>query len=850
MNRHYLFQNIEKNVQKYWYIQKTFKAIENINIKKYYILCMMPYPSGNLHIGHIRNYTIGDVISRYQRMNGKNVMQPMGWDAFGLPAEISSIQNNNLPSIWTCKNIKNMKKQLKSLGFSYDWDREIITCKPEYYKWEQWLFIKLYKKKLIYKKKSLVNWCKYDKTVLANEQVLNGKCWRCDNKIKKKKLYQWFLKINYYADQLLNDSKYLKYWPTKVINMQKNWIGKTKCFMINFNIVNSDKKIIIYTSKLDLLMYVKYIMISLDNQIAIEESKKNTIINKFFSKYVNKNLNNLNKKGIFSNLFVIHPITKEKLPVWIVNFILSDKINKSNMAIPKYNKYDLFFAIKNKIPIDIFILNRNISKFIIKKQIFLNSYKFKLLNKKKKRKIIFNEFIKFNFCKKIIFYKLLDWNISRQRYWGTPIPMATIINNNNNNNIIITIPENKLPIVFHENIFKNTIINSIKNNLNWVKIFINNQYAKIDIDTLDTFIQSSWYYLRYSCPKYDINILNLKYVNYWLPIDQYIGGIEHAIMHLLYFRFFHKIFRDFGLVNYNEPVKKLICQGMVLSHAFYYLNKNKERIWVKKNQIIINYNKKKKIIFKNKYGKEIKYAGMIKMSKSKNNGVNPIKIIKKYGSDTVRLFIIFASPIEMELEWKENQLIGIHRFLKRFWELIFNHIKSGRLKPLKIKILTSKEKEIFFFLHKLIYEVNYDIKYRQTFNTAISKIMKFINILNYLNIKKNKFILHECLLVLVRLLYPFIPHICFKIWKLLGEKINIDYISWPKFNNLILIKKIKLIIQINGKFLNKLIIKSYYSKKNIFKIIKKKFLFNKNILNNIYKIIYIKNKIFNIILRI
>ncbi|WGS66466.1 MAG: leucine--tRNA ligase [Enterobacteriaceae bacterium PSmelAO3-2] len=845
MNEYYLFKNIEKNVQKYWYSKKVFKVIKNINVKKYYVLCMIPYPSGNLHMGHVRNYTIGDIISRYQRMNGKNVMQPMGWDAFGLPAEISAIKNNILPSIWTYKNIKNMKNQLKSLGFSYDWNREIITCKPEYYKWEQWFFIKLYEKKLIYKKKSFVNWCKYDKTVLANEQVVNGNCWRCDNKIKKKKLYQWFLKISIYAEQLLNDLKYLKYWPIKVISMQKNWIGKTKKILVFFNIFNSDKKIIICIDHLDILINVTYVVISLNNSIAIEESKKNNNINKFILKYNNKKLNNFKKVGIFSNLFVIHPISKEKLPLWIVNFVLSDNINKSNAAIPKYNKYDFFFAKKYNININILILNKYISVFKNKKKFFLNLYKFNLLNIKKKRKIILNELIKINLCKIKMFYKLLDWNISRQRYWGTPIP---IININNN---IIPISENNLPIVLPENIFKNNTINFIKNNLNLFKFLINNQLFKFEIDTFDTFIESSWYYLRYSCPKYNKNIVKLNSINYWLPVDQYIGGIEHAIMHLLYFRFFHKIFRDFGLVNYNEPVKKLICQGMVLSHTFYYLNKKHEKIWISKNQINIDFDfKKKKIEFKNIKKKKIEYAGMIKMSKSKNNGVELKQIIKKYGSDTIRLFIIFASPIETELEWKEFQLIGIYRFLKRFWKIIFNHVMSGKIRPLKIKKLTFNQKKNFLIIHKLIYEVNYDIKYRQSFNTAISKIMKFINKLNYLDKNKfNKFILHEYLLILIRLLYPFVPHICFKIWKLLGEKTNIDFISWPISNKKFLIKKLIITIQINSKFYNKLMIKSNYNKEFILNIIKNKFFFKKNILNNIYKIIYVKKKLFNIILK-
>ncbi|BFI91191.1 leucine--tRNA ligase [Enterobacterales bacterium endosymbiont of Anomoneura mori] len=845
MYKKYLFKNIEKNVQKYWLKKKFFNVNENNKKKKYYVLCMIPYPSGKLHMGHVRNYTIGDVISRFQRMKGKNVMQPMGWDAFGLPAETSAIINNISPSIWTYKNIKNMKKQLQSLGFSYDWDREIITCKPEYYKWEQWFFLKLYEKKLIYKKKTLVNWCEYDKTVLANEQVINNKCWRCDNKIKKKNLSQYFIKITNYAEQLLNDLKHLKYWPKKVKNMQKNWIGKINTIEIIFEIFNNNKKIKILSNSLDNFMNVTYIMISLSNLFSIKESKKNIKIKQFIYKYKNKYNNyNINSKGIFTNLFAIHPITKKKLPIWIVNCNLFYNLYNSNLAIPKNNIFDFKFAKKYNIQIK---FKKNIlNKLIIKKNIFLDLLKFDKLNNINKNNIISNILINLNIYKKKTFYKLHDWNISRQRYWGAPIPII-----NNKKNIIIL--KKQLPIILPENILINNIKNFLKFNFKWFKILYNNKYIKFNIDTFDTFIESSWYYIRYTSPKYNKSIINLKSINYWLPIDQYIGGIEHSVMHLLYFRFFHKLFRDFGLVNTNEPAKKLICQGMVLSEAFYYFNKKNEKIWINKNKINIKYNNNKKnILLTDKEGNKVKYAGMIKMSKSKNNGVDPKIIIKKYGADTVRLFIMFASPIEMELEWKESQLIGIYRFLKRIWKMVIDHIKNKKLKPLKILILNKKQKKIFFFIHKIIYKITYDIEKRQHFNTAISKIMKFVNKLNYFkkNNYINDYIFHEFLLILIRLLNPFVPHICFKLWKLLYEKDDIDFVSWPIFNKFFLIKKkINIIIQINGKFYNNILIKKDLKKENILKKIKKKF-FNKKInFKNIYKIIYISNKIFNIILK-
>ncbi|WP_343189356.1 class I tRNA ligase family protein [Buchnera aphidicola] len=811
MKKIYLPNKIEKYVQKYWKKEKTFEVKENKKKKKYYCVAMLPYPSGNLHMGHVRNYTISDVISRYQRMLQKNVLQPMGWDAFGLPAEEASIQNKTTPKKWTKKNIKKMKKQLQLLGFSYDWSREITTCKSKYYKWEQWFFIKLYKKKLVYKKKSPVNWCEYDKTVLANEQVINGKCWRCNNRVIIKIISQWFIKVKKFANNLLNDIKKLKYWPNKIKLMQKNWIGKSKGTEIIFKIKNSSHKIKIFTKKANILINLKYIFLSPLHKISKKFSKKNIKIKNFIKKYF-KNYIYIKKKKIkikiFTKKFAINPITKKKIQIWINNnFNFENNINaKIKKNLNKKKKKN--FKIKN--------FNYNKFKNFTKiKKISYIQKKLKFLKKGGKKTI----------------FKIKDWSVSRQRSWGTPIPMAKIYKTNK----IIPLKEKNLPLKKKK---KNEIV------------LINNKKLILENETFDTFLESSWYYIRYTCPNYKKKMIHKKSANYWLPIDQYIGGIEHATMHLIYFRLYHKLLNKFNLIKSKEPAKKLLCQGMVLSDAFYYINKKNKKIWLNKNLLKIKRNKKGQIInFKSKKKKKkIIHAGMIKMSKSKQNGISPKKIIKKYGSDTIRLFIMFSAPIESSLKWKKEGIKGIHKFLHRFWNFIYE--QKFKIKNKKTK-KTKKEKKIYIKLQKIIKKNSFYMNKKQKFHNVISELISYVNklIKIKLHFKKNSYLIKKIILIIIKMFYPFIPHFSFIIWKNLTRKKNIDFETWPKINKKKYYKNTKKIIfQINGK--KKYILKKI--KKTKGKIIKK--IINikkikKNILHKkIKKIIYIKNKILNFVI--
>ncbi|CAL4323910.1 leucine--tRNA ligase [Buchnera aphidicola] len=844
MKKTYQAKEIENYVQKYWKKNKTFKVCENSKKIKYYCLVMLPYPSGNLHMGHIRNYTIGDVISRYQRMLGKNVLQPIGWDAFGLPAEIAAIKNNTHPMDWTYKNIESMKQQLKEMGFSYDWERELTTCKPSYYKWEQWFFTELYKKKLAYKKTKDVNWCPTDKTVLANEQVIDGLCWRCQTKVTKKNIPQWFIKITQYAEELLNGIKNLKFWPEKVKNMQKNWIGKTSHIGIKLKIKNLNTTFIAYIKKLEYIMGATFVIIPTDHDFVKFLSKKDKSIKNFINK--TKEFNNIENfsfvKGKKTNLIALHPINKKELPIWVSNY----KKNKKFFSIgtPAHNKKDWTFAKFNKIKIKFILLKPNgiqpkTNKVsILKKGYLFNSEKFTGLNIQQGLNLIKKILKKKKINKKIILYKLKDWGISRQRYWGAPIPIAIEKNGKN-----VPIPKKLLPLLLPK-----------KNELSKRYIIINNKKNICEKDTFDTFIESSWYYARYTSPKFEEGMINFNAAKYWLPVDQYIGGIEHATMHLLYFRFYHKLLRDFGLIPYDEPVKRLLCQGMVLSDAFYYFNEKKEKIWMSPEKLDILKDKNGKII--NAYTKNRKkvfHAGMIKMSKSKNNGVDPKLIIKKYGVDTLRLFIMFSAPPEISIEWNQSSIKGMNRFIHKLWNFCSEHIKNkSSLKTIKVKELNLNQKLLYISLNQTIKIVTENIDKRQTFNKAISEIIKFINKLIKVPINdlQDKMLVRNSLIYSIQMLYPFIPHFSFIILKKIMSKKDIDFMHWPKLNkNFLENPNCLIVVQINGKKRKIVEFKRNETKKNIvYKIL------NENIINNflnekkIKKIFFIPNKIINFII--
>ncbi|UAJ65918.1 leucine--tRNA ligase [Candidatus Schneideria nysicola] len=823
MQKNYNPKNIEEYVQKYWERNCTFKVVEDTNKEKYYCLPMMPYPSGQLHIGHVRNYTISDVISRYQRTLGKNVLQPMGWDAFGLPAEEAAIKNNTNPADWTIYNINYMKNQLKMLGFSYDWSREITTCHPNYYKWEQWLFIILYEKGLAYKKMSTVNWCSNDNTVLANEQVINGCCWRCNTPITRKELSQWFLKITDYAEQLYYDLDKLENWPEKVKMMQRNWIGRSEGIEIDFQIFNSEEVLTIFTKDKDDLFNSSYILITWDHPFTLNliKKNKNTKLINFINKcrdiplYQIEKDNSLKREGIDTGLYVINPINGKKLPIWITNFIkIHHNLINSLIAVPNKRKTDLDFANKNNI------FNINSDKY-------------------NKNIIPIDRLLDKGIIREKIIYSLKDWCISRQRYWGVPIPMFIFKDGKT-----LPLSFDKLPLILKEK-------KEYQNQCLSQKV----KSIQLETDTFDTFIESSWYYIRYTCPTYNKGICNPFLANYWLPIDQYIGGIEHANMHLIYFRFFHKILRDIGLLSSDEPARRLLCQGMVLADAYYYINDTGKRIWISPTDINIVKDKNNKISkITDKTSRVLIHYGMCKMSKSKNNGINPQFFIEKYGADTIRLFIMFAAPVESKLEWIESGIEGMSRFLKRIWKMVYEHLQFTPVSLEKnLTNLSNKNKKLRYALHKAIVKVTEDIDKKQSFNTAISTIMGLVNKFNNFQTKNDQdyFILQETLSTIVIMLSPFTPHICFILWKALGGRDNIDYVSWPVPDNKLIREQEEnylLIIQINGKLYDKFYIKMDMDKDVIYKLILQRekisnYIKNKKIINTIY----IPRKIFNLV---
>ncbi|VAX76388.1 Leucine--tRNA ligase [Serratia symbiotica] len=809
MQEQYCPEDIEARVQLHWQEKKTFKVNEDTTKEKYYCLSMLPYPSGHLHMGHVRNYTIGDVISRYQRMLGKNVLHPIGWDAFGLPAEGAAVKNHTAPAPWTYDNITYMKKQLKLLGFGYDWDREITTCQPDYYCWEQWFFIHLYEKGLVYKKISAVNWCPHDLTVLANEQVVGGACWRCDTKVERKEIPQWFLKITNYADQLLNDLDTLDRWPEEVKTMQRNWIGRSEGVEITLEISDSDQKLIVYTTRLDTIMGATYVAVAAGHLFAQEVARKNPVLAEFIqqcrnTKLAEAEIATTEKKGMPTGLSVTHPLSGKKLPIWIANFVLMEYGTGAVMAVPAHDQRDWDFATQYHLPIIPVILNCDGSQPAVHTapmtgtgKLF-NSGEFNGLEGQFSFNAIAGKLLAKGMIKHKINYRLRDWCISRQRYWGVPIPMVTL-----EDGTIIPTPKEQMPVILPEDVVVEGISNPIKADPEWAKIRINGQAALRETDTLDTFIESSWYYARYTCPHYRYGMLDPKAANYWLPVDQYIGGIEHAVMHLIYFRFFHKLIRDAGLVNSDEPASRLLCQGMVLADAFYYTGNCGERIWVSPAETIIERDGRGCIIkASDPQGRELVYAGMSKMSKSKNNGIDPQEMVEKYGADTVRLFMMFASPPEMSLVWQESGVEGASRFLKRLWKLIYDHLQKGPVHQLVVTDLNQDQKAQRRALHKTIVKVSDDIGRRQMFNTAIAAVMALCNSLARAPKKtdQDRALLQEALIAIVRMLYPFTPHVGFALWQALGCEGDIDTAPWPVPDKAAMVEDEKmLIVQVNGK---------------------------------------------------
>ncbi|AUI85528.1 leucine--tRNA ligase [Vibrio azureus] len=874
MQEQYNPQDIEQRVQKHWDDNKTFVVSEDPNKDKFYCLSMFPYPSGRLHMGHVRNYTIGDVVSRFQRLQGKNVMQPIGWDAFGLPAENAAVKNNTAPAPWTYENIEYMKNQLKLLGFGYDWSREFATCTPEYYRWEQEFFTKLYEKGLVYKKTSSVNWCPNDQTVLANEQVEDGCCWRCDTPVEQKEIPQWFIKITEYAQELLDDLDKLEGWPEMVKTMQRNWIGRSEGVELRFALKDSEVKgqqdLEVYTTRPDTLMGVTYVGIAAGHPLAAIAAENSPELAAFIeecknTKVAEAELATMEKKGMATGLTAIHPLNGREVPIYVANFVLMDYGTGAVMAVPAHDQRDYEFATKYGLDIVPVIKPADGSELDVseaaytEKGVLFDSGEFDGLAFQEAFDAIAAKLEAEGKGTKTINFRLRDWGVSRQRYWGTPIPMVTTEDGE-----VHPVPADQLPVILPEDVVMDGVTSPIKADKEWAKTTFNGEPALRETDTFDTFMESSWYYARYCSPQAD-DILDPEKANYWLPVDQYIGGIEHACMHLLYSRFFHKLLRDAGYVTSDEPFKQLLCQGMVLADAFYFENEKGGKEWVAPTDVAVERDGKGRITSaKDNEGRDVKHSGMIKMSKSKNNGIDPQEMVDKYGADTVRLFMMFASPADMTLEWQESGVEGANRFLKRVWKLVNEHTAKGAVaismkKPDAAILedgsvfpndLNSSQKALRRDVHKTIAKVTDDIARRQTFNTAIAAIMELMNKLAKApqESAQDRAILDEALKAVVAMLYPITPHISYELWAALGEA-DIDNAVWPTFDEKALVEDEKtIVVQVNGKLRAKLTVAADASKEQVEEL----GLNDENVTKftdglTVRKVIYVPGKLLNIV---
>jgi leucyl-tRNA synthetase len=844
MQEQYSPQDIEQKVQAHWDENKTFVVHEDPNKEKFYCLSMFPYPSGRLHMGHVRNYTIGDVISRYQRLQGKNVMQPIGWDAFGLPAEGAAIKNKTAPAPWTYENIDYMKGQLKMLGFGYDWNREVATCSPDYYRWEQEFFTKLYNKGLVYKKTSSVNWCPNDQTVLANEQVHEGCCWRCDTPVEQKEIPQWFIKITDYAEELLQDIDKLDGWPEMVKTMQRNWIGRSEGVELTFEVEGDHPALDVYTTRPDTLMGVTYVGIAAGHPLADAAECRNT-------KVAEAELATMEKKGMATGLYATHPLNGRRVPIFVANFVLMDYGTGAVMAVPAHDQRDFEFASKYGLDIEPVILDENGQAPDLSEQAhtekgkLFNSGEFDGLDFDAAFNAIAAKLESLGKGKKTVNFRLRDWGVSRQRYWGAPIPML-----NTEDGEVVPVPSEELPVILPEDVVMDGVQSPIKADKQWAQTQYQGKPALRETDTFDTFMESSWYYARYCSPQAD-QMLDPAAANYWLPVDQYIGGIEHACMHLLYSRFFHKLLRDDNMVDSDEPFKQLLCQGMVLADAFYYNDDKGVRVWVSPTDVTVERDSKGKIIKAiDNEGREVVHTGMTKMSKSKNNGIDPQLMVEKYGADTVRLFMMFAAPAEMTLEWQESGVEGSHRFLRRVWKLVYEHSAKGAVAALDASALNNEQKALRRDVHKTIAKVSDDMGRRQTFNTAIAAIMELMNRLVKApqESEQDRAVLDEALKAIVVMLYPITPHISFTLWEALGEQ-HIDDAQWPQADQDAMVEDEKLIIvQVNGKLRAKITVAADAEKDAV----EAQAMADENVVKftdgkTVRKVIYVPGKLVNIV---
>ncbi len=822
MHEQYQPLEIESQAQKYWNEHNSFRVEEVPGKEKFYCLSMFPYPSGKLHMGHVRNYTIGDVISRYQRMQGKNVLQPMGWDAFGMPAENAAMKNNVAPAAWTYDNIAYMKAQLNSLGLAIDWSREVTTCKPDYYRWEQWLFTRLFEKGVIYRKNGTVNWDPVDQTVLANEQVIDGRGWRSGALIEKREIPMYYFKITAYAEELLESLDHLPGWPEQVKTMQRNWIGKSRGMEIAFPYdqasIGEAGQLKVFTTRPDTLMGATYVAVAAEHPLATLAAQREPALQAFIDEckrggVAEADIATQEKKGVATSLFVEHPLTGEKLPLWIANYVLMTYGEGAVMAVPAHDERDFEFANKYQLPIkqvitlaagdDGYDASAWQEWYGAKDDSIrtVNSGKYDGLGYQAAFDAIGADLAAKGLGQARTQFRLRDWGISRQRYWGCPIPIIHCETCGD-----VPVPADQLPVVLPENVVPDGAGSPLAKMPEFYACSCPKcgQPAKRETDTMDTFVESSWYFARYACPQFEDGMLDKKAANYWLPVDQYIGGIEHAILHLLYARFFHKLMRDEGLIDSDEPFKDLLTQGMVVAETYYRTTANGGKDWFNPADVEVERDAKAKVIGARLKtdGLPVEIGGTEKMSKSKNNGVDPQAMIDAYGADTCRLFMMFASPPDMSLEWSDSGVEGASRFLRRVWRLAQAHVNAGFAAAVAQDTLDDAQKEIRRAIHLAIKQASQDIGQNHKFNTAIAAVMTLMNVLEKVPQEGagNRALLQEGLETVALLLAPITPHICHVLWHELGHTGAVIDAPWPQVDESALVQDtLQLVVQVNGK---------------------------------------------------
>ncbi len=862
MQEQYNPKTVEPVVQQYWENSKTFEVKEDPDKEKYYCLSMLPYPSGVLHMGHVRNYTIGDVISRFQRMQGKNVLQPMGWDAFGLPAENAAIKNKTAPAKWTYWNIDYMRSQLKSMGFGIDWSREVATCAPDYYRWEQWFFIQLYEKGLVYRKKSVVNWDPVDQTVLANEQVVDGRGWRSGAVVEQREIDQWFLRITAYAEELLEELSNLPGWPQQVRVMQENWIGRSEGVELQFALTGSQEHLSVFTTRPDTIMGVTYMALAAQHPLALQAAATNPELAAFIEackhgKMAEADLAQMEKKGMPSGLTAINPLNGKEIPIWVANFVLMSYGSGAVMSVPGHDQRDWEFAKKYHLPIvqviapkDSSEIDLNIAPYV-EKGVLINSAEYTGMSSAEACNAIANDLTEKGLGRRQVNYRLRDWGVSRQRYWGCPIPMIYCDDCG-----VVPVPEQDLPVVLPEEVeFDETGGSPLKKLSEFYQTTCPKcgGAASRETDTFDTFFESSWYFARYTCPDNHQAMLDER-ANYWLPVDQYIGGIEHAILHLLYARFFHKLMRDAELVDSDEPFTNLLTQGMVLADTFYREHANGSVEWFPPSEVDIERDDKGRVMGAKlaSDGQALIPAGMSKMSKSKNNGVDPQQMIEKYGADTLRLFSMFAAPPDQSMEWSDSGVEGAQRFLRRLWKQVYDHLSQGIVQHTEpYGKLDNTQQDLRRKLHQTIQKVTDDMGRRYTFNTAIAANMELLNEVTRFDdqTEVGQRIRQEVLEGIVLMLSPVTPHISHALWQALGHQQAVIDADWPVVDKSALVQQsLELIVQVNGKVRGKVQVAADADEAEI----KASALSNENVkrfLNSlsVEKLIVVKGRLINIV---